>query len=389
MDETLERGRVSRLSGGRRPLIEKDPSILAVLERLVGQHDRDDPESPLRWTVIILRNLDDALRGIRHSAHFTTVAKLLRGLGYSLQANAKTREGASHPDRDAQVRHISETVQAALEAGVSAISVDAKKRELFGDFKDRGRELEPKGRPVEVRSHDFKDKKLGHAIPYGILDLTHDEGWVSVGIDSNTAQFAAASIQDWWEHLGSERYPQATSLTITADLRQLKRKPPAPGRPSCSSSPTTPASRSRSAASARHQGVAGGSRTPGLSEPCVSLSTHTALHYPASWPHQRQWANSPGSRRCDARQEPRRPLVWPLQPLVFPHGPSNEIVVDVPERRIQPGLVEPSVVVDPAAHDRVEHPCQVREGLVRSIGEAASDGSLPYRLPGVVAHRRG
>ena len=215
--ETLEGGRVRRPGGGRRPLSQTDPSLLADLERLVGEDDRGDPESPLRWTAKSVRNLAEALRGLGHSAHFTTVAKLLRGLGYSLQANSKTREGASHPDRDAQFRQIGQTVQAALEAGEPAISVDAKKRELVGDFKAVGRELAPKGRPVEVRTHDFKDKQLGHAIPYGILDLTNDEGWINVGIDSNTAQFAAASIQSWWEHLGAERYPKATTLTITAD----------------------------------------------------------------------------------------------------------------------------------------------------------------------------
>ena len=214
---TLERGRVRRPGGGRKPLSELDPSLLAELERLVAEDERGDPESPLRWTAKSVRNLADALRARGHRAHFTTVARLLRGLGYSLQANAKTREGASHPDRDAQFRHIIDSVQAALAAGEPAISVDAKKRELVGDFKAVGRELAPKGRPVEVRTHDFKDKKLGHAIPYGILDLIRDEGWVNVGIDSNTAQFAAASIQGWWEQLGSKRYPQAKTLTITAD----------------------------------------------------------------------------------------------------------------------------------------------------------------------------
>ena len=215
--ETLERGRVRRPGGGRKSLSEKDPALLGDLERLVGEDDRGDPESPLRWTAKSVRNLADGLRELGHQAHFTTVAKLLRELGYSLQANAKTREGASHPDRDAQFRHISQTVKAALEAGEPAISVAAKKRELVGDFKAVGRELAPKGRPVEVRTHDFKDKKLGHAIPYGVLDLTRDEGWINVGIDSNTAQFAAASIQGWWQQLGRERYPQATTLTITAD----------------------------------------------------------------------------------------------------------------------------------------------------------------------------
>jgi len=215
--ETLERGRVRRPGGGRKPLSETDPGLLGDLERLVAEDDRGDPQSPLRWTAKSVRNLAEALRELGHGVHFTTVAKLLRELGYSLQANAKTREGASHPDRDAQFRHIGETVKAALEAGEPAISVDAKKRELVGDFKAVGRELAPKGRPVEVRTHDFKDKQLGHAIPYGVLDLTREEGWVSVGIDANTAQFAAASIEGWWEHLGRERYPQATTLTITAD----------------------------------------------------------------------------------------------------------------------------------------------------------------------------
>jgi hypothetical protein len=215
--ETLERGRVRRPGGGRKPLSETDPGLLGDLERLVAEDDRGDPGSPLRWTAKSVRNLAEALRELGHGVHFTTVAKLLRGLGYSLQANAKTREGASHPDRDAQFRHIGQTVKAALEAGEPAISVDAKKRELVGDFKAVGRELAPKGRPVEVRTHDFKDKQLGHAIPYGVLDLTREEGWVSVGIDANTAQFAAASIEGWWEHLGRERYPQATTLTITAD----------------------------------------------------------------------------------------------------------------------------------------------------------------------------
>jgi len=215
--ETLPPGKVRRSGGGRKALSKQDPTLLRDLERLVDADSRGDPESPLRWTAKSVRNLADALREQGHQVHFTTVAKLLRGLGYSLQANAKTKEGGSHPDRDAQFRHISQTVQAAVAAGEPAISVDAKKRELVGDFKAVGREFAPQGRPIEVRTHDFKDKQLGHAIPYGILDLTRDEGWVSVGIDSNTAQFAAASIQGWWEQLGSDRYPQATTLTITAD----------------------------------------------------------------------------------------------------------------------------------------------------------------------------
>jgi len=146
-----------------------------------------------------------------------TVLRLLKAKGYSLQANKKTREGAQHPDRDAQFEHINQTVTAALAEGEPVISVDAKKRELIGDFKAVGREFEPQGRPVEVRGHDFKDKQLGHAIPYGVYDLAADEGWVSVGITCDTASFAANSIISWWEHLGKARYPHATTLTLTAD----------------------------------------------------------------------------------------------------------------------------------------------------------------------------
>ena len=152
-----------------------------------------------------------------HEVVDRTVLRLLKAKGYSLQANRKTREGAQHPDRDAQFQHINQTVAAALAAGEPAISIDSKKRELVGDFKAVGREFEPSGRPVEVRTHDFKDKDLGHAIPFGIYDLRSDEGWVNVGIDGNTAEFAVNSIIGWWEQLGCERYPDAKRLTITAD----------------------------------------------------------------------------------------------------------------------------------------------------------------------------
>jgi hypothetical protein len=152
-----------------------------------------------------------------HDVVDRTVLRLLKAKGYSLQANKKTREGAQHPDRDAQFAHINETVSEAIATGEPVISVDAKKRELIGDFKAVGREFERTGRPVEVRGHDFKDKELGHAIPYGIYDLTVDEGWVSVGITSDTAQFAVNTIIDWWEHLGRMRYPNARTLTVTAD----------------------------------------------------------------------------------------------------------------------------------------------------------------------------
>ena len=215
--ERLEPGRVRRPGGGRKALTEQDPTLLADLERLVDGDARGDPEVALRWTAKSVRNLADGLAELGHRVHFTSVAKLLRGLGYSLQANSKTREGTSHPDRDSQFRHINARVQAALGVGEPVISVDTKKKELVGDFKNPGRELAPKGSPVPVRVHDFKDPLLGKAIPYGIYDLGADEGWVNVGIDHDTAQFAVASIRGWWEHLGRKRYPDATTLTITAD----------------------------------------------------------------------------------------------------------------------------------------------------------------------------
>ncbi|MEJ7787652.1 MAG: ISAzo13 family transposase, partial [Solirubrobacteraceae bacterium] len=163
------------------------------------------------------RVLARALRERGHRVSHETVAKLLRGLGYSLQANRKMTEGASHPDRDAQFSHINATVKAGLDAGQPAISVDTKKKELVGDFKNGGREWHPKGEPVLVRTKDFKDKTLGKVNPYGVYDIGLDEGYVSVGVDADTAQFAAASIASWWQHLGRTRYPSATTLTITAD----------------------------------------------------------------------------------------------------------------------------------------------------------------------------
>ena len=215
--ERLDAGRVRRPGGGRKRLVEKDPTLLSDLERLVDGDSRGDPERPLRWTAKSVRKLADALRELGHQVSFRTVARLLRELGYSLQANAKTREGRQHPDRDQQFAHINQTVTSALAAGQPVISVDTKKKELVGDFKNAGREWRPRGEPVQVRTHDFKDPALGKAIPYGIYDVAHDEGWMSVGIDHDTAQFAVASIQSWWEHLGHERFPAATMLTITAD----------------------------------------------------------------------------------------------------------------------------------------------------------------------------
>jgi hypothetical protein len=215
--ERLAAGRVRRLGGGRKSLLESDPSILDDIERLVDEDSRGDPESLLRWTAKSVRHIAGALREMGHEVHFTSVASLMRLLGYSLQANVKTKEGASHPDRDAQFQHINQTAKAAVAAGWPVISVDCKKKELIGDFKNQGREWRLTGKPELVRVHDFKDKQLGKAIPYGVYDLKLDEGYVNVGIDHETAQFAVNSIRSWWEHLGHERYPAAPRLTITAD----------------------------------------------------------------------------------------------------------------------------------------------------------------------------
>jgi transposase len=213
----LQAGQVRRPGAGRPKLTDIDPTLLEDLEALVDPDTRGDPMSPLRWTTKSLMKIAGALVGMGHEVSDSTAGKLLKGLGYRLHANVKTREGSDHPDRDAQFSEINETARAALAAGQPVISVDTKKRELVGDFKAVGREYEPTGTPVEVRTHDFKDKQLGHAIPYGVYDIAADEGMVSVGVTKDTSQFAVASILAWWQHLGAQRYPDATCLTITAD----------------------------------------------------------------------------------------------------------------------------------------------------------------------------
>jgi hypothetical protein len=215
--EHLDPGQVRKRGGGRRPLTEKDPTLLGDLEQLLQAGRRGDPESLLVWTSRSVRNLAGALREQGHTVHFTTVAKLLGLLGYSLQANVKTREGSQHPDRDAQFEHINTIANAAIDAGQPVISVDCKKKELVGDFKNAGREWHPKGNPELVWVHDFKDKQLGKAIPYGVYDVASNQGWVNVGIDHDTAEFAVNSIRSWWQNLGQARYPEATRLQITAD----------------------------------------------------------------------------------------------------------------------------------------------------------------------------
>jgi len=213
----LEAARVRRPGGGRRPLTETDPELLHALEALIDPVTRGDPESALRWTCKSTRRLADELIDQRHQVSPRTVASLLHEAGYSLQANRKTREGSSHPDRNAQFEYIDRMVRQFQNRGQPAISVDTKKKELVGDFRNAGREWHPQGQPEEVRVHDFIDKQLGKAIPYGVYDILNNQGWVSVGIDHDTAQFAANSIRHWWKQMGSRRFPRASELLITAD----------------------------------------------------------------------------------------------------------------------------------------------------------------------------
>ena len=212
-----EAPRVRRPGGGRRPLTETDPGLLAALEALIEPTTRGDPESALRWTCKSTRRLADELTRQDHPVGPGTVATLLRQAGYSLQANCKTREGASHPDRNAQFEHINACVQRFQKRGQPAISVDTKKKELIGDFRNGGREWRPEGEPEPVRVHDFLDKTLGKGIPYGVYDMLNNQGWVSVGIDHDTAQFAVNSIRRWWNQMGQRRFPRASELLITAD----------------------------------------------------------------------------------------------------------------------------------------------------------------------------
>jgi hypothetical protein len=212
-----ERGRVRRPGGGRKKTVDKDPTLRRDLEALVEPGTRGDPESPLRWTCKSVRTLAAELRERGHQVSHQLVAELLREAGYRLQGNRKTREGGDHPDRDAQFAHISAAAESYLAAGDPVISVDAKKKELVGDFKNGGREWRPKGQPEEVRVHDFVIPELGRATPYGIYDLAANAGWVNVGIDRDTAAFAVESIRRWWTQAGQARYPQAQRLLITAD----------------------------------------------------------------------------------------------------------------------------------------------------------------------------
>jgi hypothetical protein len=213
----LPAGRKRRPGAGRKPLTVTDTSLLDDLRGLVEPATRGDPQAPLLWTAKSLRNLAAGLRELGHRVSHSSVRTLLQRLGYSLQANRKTREGASHPDRDAQFAYINDQVKAALAAGEPVISVDTKKKELVGDFKNGGREWRPQGQPEAVRVHDFLIPELGRAVPYGVYDIGENAGWVSVGVDHDTASFAVNAIRRWWQLMGSARYPDAKHLTITAD----------------------------------------------------------------------------------------------------------------------------------------------------------------------------
>ena len=212
-----ESNRIRRSGGGRKKLTDKDPGLLGALNKLVDPVTRGDPESALRWTSKSTTKLAQELSTSGHPVSQRTVCDLLTGEGYSLQSVRKTREGAQHPDRDAQFQFLNAHVQAALKAGQPVISVDTKKKELVGDFKNAGPEWQKKKTPILVRVHDFVDPELGKAAPYGVYDLAANQGWVSVGIDHDTAEFAVESIRRWWRQRGKPIYPKAKRLLITAD----------------------------------------------------------------------------------------------------------------------------------------------------------------------------
>jgi hypothetical protein len=215
--ETLAPDRVRRPGGGRKSVLELDPSLKEDLESLIEPETRGDPESPLRWTCKSVRKLAAELKVKGHQISHTVVAALLHDMGYSLQANRKVREGSDHPDRNAQFEKIDRQVRHRIARRQPVISVDCKKKELVGDFKNGGREWRPKGQPEEVRVHDFKIKELGKAIPYGVYDLHRNTGWVSVGVSHETSAFAVATIRRWWKEMGRKSYARARSLLIVAD----------------------------------------------------------------------------------------------------------------------------------------------------------------------------
>jgi len=216
-DLTVDGRRIRRPGAGRKKLVELDPGVREALERLVEPVTRGDPELPLRWTCKSLMQLARELNGHGHTISHVSVGALLKELGYSLQGNRKTLEGGDHPDRNAQFEYINGKVEAALSAEQPVISVDTKKKELVGQYKNGGKEWRPQGQPEDVKVHDFVDKELGRANPYGVYDLGNNSAWVSVGTDHDTASFAVATIRSWWLAMGKALYPGAKELLITAD----------------------------------------------------------------------------------------------------------------------------------------------------------------------------
>ena len=210
-------GRVRAPGAGRKRLSDRDPGLAAALEKLVDPATRGDPEGPLLWTSLSAEKLAEALREQGREVSGRTVARMLRAMGYSLQANRKTTEGRQHPDRDAQFNHINRRARAFQRRGDPVVSVDTKKKELVGDFRNGGREWRPGGEPERVRVHDFKDEALGKAVPYGVYDLSADAGWVSVGVDHDTAAFAVETLRRWWRNMGSAAYPRTRRVLVTAD----------------------------------------------------------------------------------------------------------------------------------------------------------------------------
>ena len=209
--------RIRRTGGGRKPLKEKNEVLLDALDQILDPVTRGDPMSPLRWTCKSTTHLAKELQARGHSVSQPTVWRLLDNLGYSMQSNRKTLEGTDHPDRNAQFDFINESVKASLHEGCPVISVDTKKKELIGPYKNGGKEWQKKGEPVKVRVYDFVDKQLGKAIPYGVYDIGRNEGWVSVGVTHDTAEFAVSTIRRWWKQMGCQVYPKTRKMLITAD----------------------------------------------------------------------------------------------------------------------------------------------------------------------------
>lgn len=210
-------GRIRRPGAGRKRITETDPGLADAIERLIDPDTRGDPESPLRWTCKSTRTLAAQLARLSHQVSHTKVAQILHGLGYSLQGNRKTEEGSDHPDRDAQFRHINREASRMLAAGAPVISVDTKKKELVGNYENSGRKWLPEKRPVKVQGHDFPGPEVPRAYPYGIYDIDRNRGFVNIGTDRDTAEFAVASIRGWWRHEGRRIYPAAKDLLVTAD----------------------------------------------------------------------------------------------------------------------------------------------------------------------------